>query len=81
MVRNQFLNLKNQTMIQLSKPPEEMSENELVTVVLDVSFQIHKKWGPGLLESVYEALLVYHLRKLGFYIEQQKPIPFEEDGV
>lgn len=68
-------------MIKLHKPPASMSENELAKVVLDICFQIHKKWGPGLLESVYETLLVYHLRKLGFYVEQQKPIPFEEDGV
>ena len=58
-----------------------MSENELATEVIEICFQIHRKWGPGLLESVYEALLVHHLRKLGFFVEQQKPIPFEEDGV
>lgn len=58
-----------------------MSENELATEVIEICFQIHRKWGPGLLESVYEALLVHHLRKLGFFVEQQKSIPFEEDGV
>ena len=58
-----------------------MSENELAEIVVEVGFQIHRKWGPGLLESVYEALLVYHLRKYGFLIEQQKEVPFMEDGV
>lgn len=58
-----------------------MSENELAEIVVEVGFQIHRKWGPGLLESVYEALMVYHLRKYGFFIEQQKEVPFMEDGV
>jgi GxxExxY protein len=34
-----------------------------------------------MLESVYEALLAHHLRTHGFQVEQQKPIPFYEDGV
>lgn len=58
-----------------------MNENELVESVLEISFQIHRKWGPGLLESVYEALIVHHLRANNFFVEQQKEIPFEEDGV
>lgn len=61
--------------------PNEMSENELASSVIEICFQIHRKWGPGLLESVYEALLVHHLRKQGFFVEQQKSISFEEDGV
>ena len=64
-----------------TKPNSEMSENELAEIVVEVGFQIHRKWGPGLLESVYEALMVYHLRKYGFFIEQQKEVPFMEDGV
>ena len=44
-----------------TKPKSEMSENDLAEIVVEVGFQIHRKWGPGLLESVYEALLVYHL--------------------
>lgn len=64
-----------------TKPNSEMSENELAEIVVEVGFQIHRKWSPGLLESVYEALMVYHLRKYGFFIEQQKEVPFMEDGV
>ncbi|MCB0596137.1 MAG: GxxExxY protein [Phaeodactylibacter sp.] len=68
-------------MIRLDKAPSEMDENEIAAVVIEISFQIHRKWGPGLLEKVYEALLVHHLRKLGFEVKQQPEIPFEEDGV
>lgn len=58
-----------------------MSENELAEIVVEIGFQIHRKWGPGLLESVYEELMVLHLRTNGFFVEQQKEIPFEEDGI
>jgi GxxExxY protein len=68
-------------MIELDQQPHEMDENAIAAAVVEVSFQIHRKWGLGLLENVYEALLVHHLRKLGFEVAQQKPIPFEEDGV
>ena len=38
-----------------------MSENEISKVVLDAAFEIHKELGPGLLESVYEAVMEYEL--------------------
>ncbi len=66
-------------MMELTKLPCDMNENEIAAVIIEISFQIHRKWGPGLLESVYEALLVHRLRKLGFEVEQQKPIPFDDD--
>jgi hypothetical protein len=34
-----------------------MNENEIGTTVLDAAFYLHKNLGPGLLESVYEAIL------------------------
>ncbi len=68
-------------LLQITKNKSEMTENELAEIIIEISFQIHRKWGPGMLESVYEALLVYHLRANGFFVEQQKRIPFEEDGI
>ena len=70
--------------IDMHKPNpshEGMSENSLATLVIDQCFKIHRKWGPGLLESVYEALLEHHLSTLGYRVERQKAIPFVEDGV
>ena len=31
-----------------------MTENEIAKIVVDAAFHVHKKLGPGLLESVYE---------------------------
>jgi GxxExxY protein len=52
-----------------------MTENEIASQIVDVAYKIHVKIGPGLLESVYEALLAHELRKRGLQVEAQKPIP------
>ena len=52
-----------------------MTENEISKQVVDAAFKIHTRLGPGLLESVYEAVLTYELRKRGLRVERQKAIP------
>jgi len=58
-----------------------MHENEVAKIIVDVAYQIHTKLGPGLLESVYEAVMMYELRKRGLHVENQVPIPVVWDGV
>jgi GxxExxY protein len=58
-----------------------MTENQLATIILDKCFIIHKTLGPGLLESVYEEILVYELRKEGLNVKQQEGFGLEWDGV
>ena len=50
-------------------------ENRVAREIVDDSFQIHATLGPGLLESVYETVLAYELRKRGFGVERQIPLP------
>jgi len=57
-----------------------MNENEIGTIVLDVAFDLHKKLGSGLLESVYEAVLAKLLAKKGLYVQRQVSIPIEYEG-
>jgi GxxExxY protein len=52
-----------------------MTENEIATIIVDLCYKIHKKLGPGLLESVYEEILYYELTKLGLKVERQKALP------
>ena len=54
---------------------------ELATVAIDCGFHLHRRLGPGLLESVYEAVLADQLRRRGLRVERQKHIPIEFDGV
>lgn len=58
-----------------------MTENEISKIVVDVCYKIHTKLGPGLLESVYEAILFYELTKKGLIVESQKPLPVIWDEV
>jgi GxxExxY protein len=51
-----------------------LSENEIATIVIDHCYKIHCKYGPGLLESVYEQILCYELRKAGLLVARQEPI-------
>lgn len=52
-----------------------MTENELSKIIVDTCYKIHVKLGPGLLESVYEAILYYELVEKGLHVERQKPLP------
>ena len=53
-----------------------MNENELSKIVLDVAFDIHKRLGPGLFESVYEAIMAHELvHEYRLNVQRQKPIP------
>jgi GxxExxY protein len=56
-------------------------ENELSKIVLDTCFKIHKLYGPGLYESVYEELVCYELEKAGIFFQRQKPIPLVHETI
>ena len=58
-----------------------MSENDIARVVVDASFKIHTTLGPGLLESVYEAVLEYELKKRGLRVARQVPLPVVYEGI
>ena len=58
-----------------------MTENEITGDILDASIKLHRQFGAGLLESVYEALLEIELKKRGHKVERQKSITFEYEGV
>lgn len=48
--------------------------NEITSKIIGAALKVHRRLGPGLLESAYEACLAYELEKSGLYIERQKPI-------
>lgn len=49
--------------------------NCITEQIIGAAMEVHRVLGPGLLESAYEACLVFELRKRGLKIEQQKPLP------
>lgn len=55
--------------------------DRLTGEIVDAAYRIHTKLGPGLLESVYEAVLARSLEQRGLKVERQKPVPIEFDGL
>jgi GxxExxY protein len=56
-----------------------MTENEIAKIGVNAAYHIHVKLGPGLLESVYESVLAYELKKRGLRVVRQQPIPVVYD--
>ncbi len=44
-------------------------------VVVDVAYHIHRRLGPGRLESVYHAIMKYELEKRGLRVLSREPVP------
>lgn len=52
-----------------------MTENDLSYSIRGAAFKVHSTLGPGLLESVYEAALMYELKKKGLEVHAQVGVP------
>lgn len=53
----------------------------LASTAIDCGLKIHIELGPGLMESVYEAVLENRLRKINMKVDRQKPIKIMVDGL
>jgi len=58
-----------------------MSENEIAQQIIAAALHIHRTFGPGLSEHVYEKILVYELNKHGLEVKRQRAIPVFYDGI
>ncbi len=56
-------------------------ETELTDVIIGAAIRVHRELGPGLLESTYEACLVYELIEGGVTVERQKELPVRYRGL
>ena len=52
-----------------------MDENGIGREVVDAAVQVHRELGPGLLETVYQAVLARELERRGLRVERQVPVP------
>ena len=49
--------------------------NEISKAIIGFAIEVHKKLGPGLLESAYQECLFYELKNVGLRVEKEKPMP------
>ncbi len=59
----------------------DITENEIASIVVDKSFTIHKKFGQGLIERIYEGVLIYDLACREIFLQRQKTIEVVNDVV
>ena len=59
----------------------KVSADRLSYDIVGAAIEVHKRLGPGLLESAYEACLGRELTRRGIAYEQQVPLPLEYDGM
>ena len=59
----------------------EHTENQIGTIIVDAAVAVHRHFGPGLLESVYEIVLAAELQERGLDVQRQVPIPITYRGV
>jgi GxxExxY protein len=51
-----------------------MTENEIGKIIVDSAIAAHRELGPGLLETVYEVVLVHELGQRGLGVARQVPV-------
>jgi GxxExxY protein len=66
---------------EVKRVVEASDLERLARVAVDIGMAIHKEIGPGLFESVYEAVLEHRLIRAGVDVERQKPIAISVDGL
>ena len=65
---------RSQCSLESTEDTEE-GTNTLTGIIIGAAIDIHRALGPGLLESAYEACLIYELRLKKLKVESQKSIP------
>lgn len=54
--------------------------NMLSRAIIGAAIEVHKELGPGLLESIYEACLIAELKRRGYRVKNQVPLPLYYKG-
>ncbi len=71
-------------MFELKKAASDYTErvhDALTGKIIGAAIEVHRVLGPGLLESCYEACLIYELQNEGLKVERQKAVPIEYKNV
>src|SRR5262245_30450608 len=58
-----------------------MTHNELSGIILDAAIDLHRRLGPGLLESVYQTILAHELTKRGLTVRKEEPVTLAWDNL
>ncbi len=63
------------------KTTEGLEHEDLTDKIIGCAIEVHKKLGPGFLESIYENAFVIELHKQNLQVEKQREVVIKYDGV
>jgi GxxExxY protein len=63
------------------KPETGLEYEDLTDKILGCAIEVHKRLGPGFLESIYENALIIELQRRNLRVEQQREVVIRYDGV
>ena len=58
-----------------------MTENEIATVVVDLCYNIHRQYGPGMFESAYDEIFCYEWSGYNIPFKRQYEVPIIHDNM
>lgn len=58
-----------------------LKHKELTEQIISAAIEVHKRLGPGFIESIYENALVIEIRKRELKVEKQREVLIEYDGI
>jgi GxxExxY protein len=61
--------------------PLSQKEERVAKIIVQAAFEVHRRLGPGLLESVYETCFCHELSKRGVSYRRQIVVPIRYDGL
>jgi GxxExxY protein len=65
----------------LTYTPHNMRNSDLTPEVIGAAIKVHRRLGPGLHESAYEACLAHEIEQMRLRVERQKPVPLVYETV
>ena len=63
------------------KPPGGLEYEDLTEKIISCAIEVHKKLGPGFLESIYENAFVLELQRQNLRVEKQREVVIRYDGM
>lgn len=62
------------------RPEKGLEYGDLTDKIIGCAIEVHKKLGPGFLESIYENAFIIELHKQNFQVERQREVVINYDG-
>jgi len=63
------------------KPGTGLEHEDLTDKIIGCAIEVHKKLGPGFLESIYENAFILELEKHNLHVERQQEVIVKYDGI